>query len=80
MWPVNDENAQDCSTVSRHSARLAANQPMQSVIRRKRTMIDWKAMGVHKKIVAGILAIVPVVGITVLLVHHWGVIQLVIGF
>lgn len=80
---VNDETAQYCSTCQAPLSQVSGYQPMQAVNQgAPGMMMDWKAMGADKKIVAGILAIVlGWSGIHKFILGYTteGIIQLVIG-
>lgn len=52
---VNDENSQYCVACQAPLAPVGGYQPLQSV--NQGHMVDWKAMGADKKIVAGICGI-----------------------
>jgi TM2 domain-containing membrane protein YozV len=55
---VNDDTSQYCASCQAPLSPISGYQPMQSVNQgASGAMIDWKAMGGDKKIVAGIVAI-----------------------
>ena len=85
---INDDLAQYCTTCqaplspvsSGYSAVNSEYQPMQAV--HPGAMVDWKAMGADKKIVAGICAIlVGWLGVHKFILGYTteGIIQLVLG-
>ena len=55
---VNDDIAQYCTTCQAPLAPVSGYQPMQSVNQGgQNQMVDWKAMGADKKLVAGLCGI-----------------------
>ena len=81
---VNDDTAQYCIACQAPLSPMSGGyQPMQSVNQgASGAMVDWKAMGADKKVVAGILAIVlGWAGVHKFVLGYTteGIIQLVIG-
>ncbi|HSS22722.1 MAG TPA: TM2 domain-containing protein [Pyrinomonadaceae bacterium] len=69
---ANDDTAQYCTTCQTPLTPVAAGyQPMQSVNPGQNQMVDWKALGADKKLVAGLLGI---------LVGGFGVHKFVLGY
>jgi TM2 domain-containing membrane protein YozV len=80
---INDDTAQYCISCQAPLSPIGGYQPMQSVNQgASGAMVDWKAMGADKKVVAGICAILlGWAGVHKFILGYTteGVIQLVIG-
>jgi TM2 domain-containing membrane protein YozV len=68
---ANDDLAQYCTSCQAPLTPVAGYQPMQSVNPGGSQMVDWKAMGADKKLVAGLCGI---------LVGGFGVHKFVLGY
>jgi TM2 domain-containing membrane protein YozV len=69
---VNDDTAQYCVSCQAPLSSVGGYQPMQSVNQGAQgSMIDYKAMGADKKIIAGICGI---------LLGAWGVHKFILGY